>query len=140
MSKTKMKNTESSKYLTPILLVIIVILLVIILVICLKKDSNLSGSNNNYNYSEDTNQEINDNTINNAEGNNNNYISRDKALTIALDSLKINKSAIYDVNIELEKKYGEAVYEIDFNYNRYEYEVYVDAVNGKILHSFKEFD
>lgn len=135
MKKGTKNNKGVEKYLTPILLVIIMILLIIIMVLCLKKDHNVINSNPNPTYNE-----TNDFDESEENPDTSNYISSANALDIALKSLNIKKSAIYDLNIELEKKYGEAVYEIDFNYNRFEYEFYVDAITGKILHSFKEFD
>lgn len=70
----------------------------------------------------------------------NNYIGKEKALDIVLDHAKVEQKNIYDLDIELDYKYGSNVYEIDFNYDHYDYEYYVDAKSGEILHSFKEFD
>lgn len=68
------------------------------------------------------------------------YITRDNALDIALNNAKVKKSDVYDISVELDYKYNQTVYEIDFNYQNYEYEYYINAQSGKILHSFKELD
>ncbi len=89
---------------------------------------------------------------NNTNGNNSNYtandridttnikISRDDALDIALKDLNIKASETFDIDIELENKYGSVVYEVNFNSGIHEYEYYIDAKSGEILHSFKEID
>ena len=70
------------------------------------------------------------------------YISRDKALDIVLKDLNITENDIYDLDIELENKmkYENTIFEISFDYGRYEYEYYVDAVTGEILDSFQSKD
>ena len=52
----------------------------------------------------------------------------------------MKQSDIHDLDIELDYKYDNTVYEIDFNYKNYEYEYYINAQSGKIIHSFKERD
>ena len=89
---------------------------------------------------ENTNQENNNNTNNNDNNDNNNYISKDEALQIVFKDLNIKQNDVLDLSSELEYKYGTQVYEIDFKYNRYEYDYYVDAKTGKIVKSFKERD
>lgn len=70
----------------------------------------------------------------------NNYISKDEAIEIALKDINVSKSDIYDLDAELEKKYEKIVYEVSFNYGIYEYEYYIDALNGNIIKSFSERD
>ena len=43
-------------------------------------------------------------------------------------------------DIELDYKYGKKVYEVSFDYQYHEYEYYIDASNGDIVHFFKERD
>ncbi len=157
----EIKGNNLYKILIPALLGIIVLLLVIILVVVLKDDikdddklvNNNPSYNENYDddYYEDNNNVIDDNnqednnTTNNDNNNNNNttttkYISKDKALSIALNNAKLNKSDVYDISVELDYKYGQTVYEIDFDYNKYDYEYYINATTGKIIHHFKEID
>ena len=80
---------------------------------------------------------INDTTTN---ADKSNYISSNEALDIVLESLSISKNNIYDLSNELDYKFGTMVYEIDFKYNNYEYEFYINAQTGEILKSFRERD
>ncbi len=112
---------KKNNHIVTILLSIMIVLLVIILIIVLVKDSKKDSNTPNYKET-------------------NNYIGKDKALDIALEHAKLKESEVYDLSIELEDKYNARVYEIDFNYKNYDYEYYVDALTGDILHSFKEID
>ncbi len=82
------------------------------------------------------------NTPNVNPNNTNNYISKDEALQIALNDLKLNKNEVYDIDVELEykAKYNKQIYEISFDYKQYEYEYFIDAQNGDILNSYKSWD
>ena len=137
MEKDKTKN---------IVIIILAIIIGILLVVCtalyvkneyLEEDNEKIQLNNN-----SSNENTNNNTdINNTDKTNEDkYISKDEALTIALDNLKISKNDIYDLSNELEYKYGAYVYEVEFKYNRYEYDFYINATDGKIVKSFKEWD
>ena len=96
-------------------------------------DSNiLLDENSDINTSNDTSTSNNTNT--------NNYISRDKAIEIALNHAKLEKSSVRDLDADLERKYNTVVYEVDFEYQNYDYEYYIDATKGTIVHSFKEID
>ena len=119
-------------YIISIALGVLVVVLLAISIFFYLKSEYLEDREdyNNYNYN------INDNNSNNTD----NLISRDEALEIVLKNLGINKNDIYDLDNELDYKYNTQVYDIDFKYNRYEYEFYVDAKNGDILKSFKERD
>lgn len=70
------------------------------------------------------------------------YLSKDEALDVVLKDLNAKKEDLYDLDIEIENKmkYENTIFEISFDYNRYEYEYYVDAVTGKILDSFQSRD
>ncbi len=133
MENSKNKNDIFYKYIIPILLSIIVILLIAIVLLVLgnKKDYNLDNINDNT---------INDNGTNIDNSTNNNYISKQEALNISLNNIGITQDSILDLDIELDYKYGKTVYEISFNYKKFEYEYYIDAINGEIIHSFKELD
>ena len=93
-------------------------------------------------YYEDRYDEDLDNTPNVNPNNTNNYISQDEALQIALKDLKLNKSEVYDIDVELEykAKYNKQIYEVSFDYKQYEYEYFIDAQNGDILNSYKSWD
>ena len=68
------------------------------------------------------------------------YISEEEAIKIACDTLKIKQQDVRDLSVELEKKYGNTVYEVDFEYNYYEYEYYINAKDGKIEKMFQSRD
>ena len=57
-----------------------------------------------------------------------------------LEDVNINKDVIKDLDIELKNKYNKDVYEVNFAYDGYEYEYYVDAISGEIYKAFKELD
>ncbi len=117
-------------------------------------NNNVDNANNNDNMNNVSNpnnnvDNVNNNNTNNANNQNNNnqnvnngsnYISRDDALKIALDDAKLTQSDIRDLDIELDYEYGQNVYEISFDYQRYEYEYYINAENGTIVKSFQEQD
>ncbi len=117
-----------------IVIVILSIVIVVLLFFCIFMYFKIEYMDDVLDYKEDsciTNTNVNEN---------NKYISKDDALALVLKSLNINKDSIYDLNIELENKFNTAVYELDFKYNRYEYEFYVNAESGEILKSFIERD
>ena len=107
----KEKNNSILSKLLIASLVLIIILLVIIIVIVVKN--------------KDNNERI---------------INRDVALTKVLEDVNINKDVIKDLDIELKNKYNKDVYEVNFAYDGYEYEYYVDAISGEIYKAFKELD
>ena len=69
-----------------------------------------------------------------------NYISSQAALDTALAHLGTSQSSVRDIDVDLEYKLGQVIYEVNFNLNQYEYEYYIDATTGEILKSFKELD
>lgn len=68
------------------------------------------------------------------------YIAVDKALDIALENIGVGREAVWDIEVELDYKFGQVVYEVSFNYDRYEYEYYINAESGAIIKSFKEIE
>ena len=106
-------------------------------------DNNVSSTTpNDSNILLDENSDINtsNDTSTSNSTNTNNYISRDKAIEIALNHAKLEKSSVRDLDADLERKYNTVVYEVDFEYQNYDYEYYIDATKGTIVHSFKEID
>ncbi len=73
----------------------------------------------------------------NSTPDNQNYITKDQALDIALNDASMSKNNVYDIDIELDYKYGKTVYEVDFDYQSMEYEYYIDALTGTIIKSFQ---
>ena len=68
------------------------------------------------------------------------YITKDKAIDIALKHAGLKKNAVYELDAELDYKYGQKVYEVDFEYKEHDYEYFINAESGKIVKSFKELD
>ena len=130
------KNSQSMNWLVPMLLGIVVILLVVLLVVVLigKDKSNTPSSNSGSNQTQIEDEENHD------IQNNSTYITKEEALNIALKHAKLERNSIYDISVEFDYKYGKTVYEIDFDYQKYEYEYYIDATTGDILHQFKEWN
>lgn len=69
-----------------------------------------------------------------------NYISRNEAFKIALEDINLSQSDVYDMEIELDYKYGQVVYEVTFHDRQFEYEYYIQAETGEIIKSFREID
>ena len=105
---------------------------------------------NLYNLNEKINIKNEDNTSNNNDVNNtinnsnkdttNSKITKENALKIALNDANISQNDIHDIEVEIDYKYNQTVYEVSFNYQKYEYEYYINAENGNILKSFREID
>ena len=130
------KNSQAMNWLVPMLLGMVVILLVVLLVVVLtgKDKSNTPSSNSGSNQTQIEDEENHD------IQNNSTYITKEEALNIALKHAKLERNSIYDISVEFDYKYGKTVYEIDFDYQKYEYEYYIDATTGDILHQFKEWN
>ncbi len=118
----KDNNSKINKLIIPILLVIIIILLVVILVIVVNNKNNINNS------------------LVNTSNKNNNYITKEEAIDIALKNGKLESSNITDLDVELDYKYNQTVYEVTFDYQNYEYEYYINAETGIIVKSFVERD
>lgn len=67
-------------------------------------------------------------------------IGASKATSIALNNAGLKKSQVRDLSYELDVENGVKVYEVDFDYGKYEYSYDIDALSGKILHKEKERD
>ena len=133
------KKKNSLKIIIGLLVVIIILLVGFIIFFIDEFIDEKEEIKNLYNHdsikSDDYNSDY--NATNNT---NKNYISKENALKIALDDAKINQNDIHDIEVELDYKYNQTVYEVTFNYQQYEYEYYINAENSNILKSFKEID
>lgn len=67
-------------------------------------------------------------------------IGRTKARDIALQHAGLKASQVRDLEVELDKEGGKTHYDVDFEYNGYDYDYEIDAESGKILKSRKEKD
>ena len=68
------------------------------------------------------------------------FITVDKALDIALKAAGTTKQNVRDIDVELDYKFGQTVYEVSFDLGQYDYEYYLDAKTGNVIKSFKEID
>ncbi len=134
--KVNKKEEKSEKFVIPLLVVIIILLAVILGIVLFKNKDNNVIDNNNSNYQDS----IEDNDNQNNSTDNQNYIGKDQAISIALKNIKLTKNDVYDLECELDNEFNQVVYEVTFNYKNLEYEYYINAESGKIIHSFKELD
>lgn len=67
-----------------------------------------------------------------------NYIGESSAKSIAFKDAGVSESQVSSLKVELDRKNGIMVYEVEFIYSGYEYEYDIDAVSGKILGWEKE--
>jgi len=75
-----------------------------------------------------------------AKKNESKLISASKAVSIALKNAGLNKNQVRGLEYELDNERGVKVYEVDFDYGKYEYSYEINATNGKIVHKEKERD
>lgn len=68
------------------------------------------------------------------------YITSQKAQSIALSHAKLKAEQVKGLKAEFEKENGLAVFEVEFEYGKYEYEYKINAENGKIILTEKETD
>lgn len=71
---------------------------------------------------------------------NGSVIGSSKAASIALNNAGLKRSQVRDFSCELDVERGVKVYEVDFDYGRYEYSYDIDAYSGSILHKEKDRD
>ena len=67
-------------------------------------------------------------------------IPESKAAQIALNHAGLKKADVREFECELDYEKGVRVYEVSFDYGKYEYDYDIDAASGKILRSYKERD
>lgn len=68
------------------------------------------------------------------------YIGNEKALEIAYNDASVSASDVTRVEVEMDYDDGLMTYEVEFYYNNNEYEYEIDAVNGVIIKSEKDYD
>ena len=68
------------------------------------------------------------------------YITSQKAQSIALSHAKLKAEQVKGLTAEFEKENGLAVFEVEFEYGKYEYEYKINAENGKIILAEKGID
>ena len=65
-------------------------------------------------------------------------IPAEQAKSIALSHAGQSASSVWDLNVELDQKNGVTVYDIDFESSTAEYDYWVNASTGEIVHSYSE--
>ena len=60
-------------------------------------------------------------------------ITRDKAIEIALEKAKLKKADIRDLEAELDYEKGVLVWEVDFDYQNFDYSYDINADSGAIV-------
>ncbi len=69
------------------------------------------------------------------------YIGVDSAKTIAFENAGVSsEELIKDLDVELDRELANAVYEVSFDFEGYEYEYDIDAVSGEIVRNHRELD
>lgn len=132
-----MKKTKKKYNLLIAVLICIIVILLICCIVLFMKNEYLDEKYDDVPYKvEDKNK---DNYIPN-NNDNDNYITKEDAINIALKDINVSKNDVYDLEVELENKYNATVYEVNFDYNYLDYEYYIDAKDGSILKSFSERD
>ena len=66
------------------------------------------------------------------------YIGADEAKRIALGSVEADEASVSGLKCELDMDKGRMVYEVEFDFEGFEYEIDVDAVTGEIVKSERE--
>ena len=133
-----MKDEKKKDIVIAVLFVIIILLICCLIVVKTVKKNDETKKSEPLNSLNETNNNVNDSqndTTNNNDSVVSNYISKEEAINIALNDAKLQRSSIYDLDIELENDYGKTVYEISFEYNSLEYEYLVDANESSIVNS-----
>lgn len=69
-----------------------------------------------------------------------NYISYDKAKSIALSHARVNATQIQNYKIELDQERYGTLYEVEFDYNGYDYDYKINATTGTIVTVQKELE
>lgn len=63
------------------------------------------------------------------------FISRDKAIEIALKTAGLARGSVYELEAEFDKERTGTFWEVDFETREYEYTYYINAETGKIANS-----
>ncbi len=79
-----------------------------------------------------------DNTASAVNKNEGKLITASEAVSIALKNAGLKKNQVRDLDYEFDKEKAVKVYEIDFDYGKYEYSYEINAANGKILDKEKD--
>jgi len=68
------------------------------------------------------------------------YIGREEAKKAAFTHAKAEEANVRDLEVDFDYEYGKMVYEVEFTSGEYEYDYSINAENGEVLHSHREYD
>ena len=112
------------------------ILLSLLLLLALSAcTNNNQGKNNNVHEKGDA---ANNTVDNHNVGNSNNYISRERAIEIALSHAGLTQDDVYDLDAELDKEQNGVLWEVDFDTREFEYSYDINATTEEIVIADKE--
>ena len=67
-------------------------------------------------------------------------LTREEAISLALKAENLTEDAVYDLDAELDREFGYAVWEVDFDTREYEYSYNINAETGEILRADRDRD
>ena len=67
-------------------------------------------------------------------------LTKEEAIAIALKDAGLTEAQVTRLRAELDYDQGRAEYEVDFHFDRWEYDYEIDAETGKILSSDKDLE
>ncbi len=77
---------------------------------------------------------------NSANKNESKLISSSEAISVALKNAGFKKNQVRNLECELDTEKGVKIYDVEFEYGKYDYSYEINAVSGKIIHKEKEKD
>ena len=67
-------------------------------------------------------------------------ITANDAIDAALKYVKLDKSQVSDIDVDLDRDNGKLIYEVDFNSGNTEYDLDINAENGDVISADKSKD
>ena len=67
-------------------------------------------------------------------------ISRDRAIELALKNAGVDKASAFDIDAELDRERNGTCWEVDFETREHEYSYDINAYDGSIMRSEREFN
>ena len=108
-----------------------------------RSDNNSSGKATPPSSAENTNDKTTpaaDTTSDTGSAASQEYISRDRAIELALSHAGLQKADVYDLDAELDREYGGVFWGVDFENGGYDYSYEINAVTEEIVRNQKERD
>lgn len=67
-------------------------------------------------------------------------ISRDRAIELALSEASLTKDQVRDLEAEMDRERGDLVWEVDFEFGKYEYSYDINAVTEEVVKVERDHD